>query len=315
MKLIMENFRKFINEARPADEELAWKQRYRQKWKEYERSGLSKKEEAEWYGSGIAQLIENPNLIKDDNWMNQKFNLIGAGSYRKVYEIKEAPGFVLKAAKFDDDEYTRKEASYSNAKEKAFFNKYPEFMPKVYLSSDTVQKKSVDDQRGGLQEFVDWLIVEEVKVPDLDEYKNLVMTVFPSVKKIVDHANQIQIVQSTTGEPYDPAWVLRQFMDVYDARPAARKRRDSQLKYVIDEFERNWISSQQSRHISLGKANKYAKWALDTLRNDRKLKKFMRMTAELGVATWDIRAENIGTRTGKEFMLIDISIFAPPLTL
>ena len=55
--------------------------------------------------------------------------------------------------------------------------------------------------------------------------------------------------------------------------------------------------------------NKFYKTILKILTSDSKLMRFGKMMSEIGVKSNDVRIMNLGTRTGNEILLIDISIF------
>ena len=308
MKLLMETWRRYINEEDDlSDEEIQqWRQKNIAKGSGPQ-AKISKGKQSDTpkyavhtainqveseFGAGIAQLVRDPDKWQDGSWLERNIGpLKGFGFFRAVYEIKDKPEYLFKVSK----PRIRVRASYTNEKEKRYFNKYPEFMPKVYLADDT-------NTAGGTN-LVDWLVVEKVKIPGQSDYNKLILNVFPGFKKAIEYSKFLK-VNST--ELYSPEKFLELALKTI---ASTKKRSNRQLRLFKDALRRDYEGSKMT-FLSKGKTTpeKYADNVWNMINNDRMFTKFRAMISELKIQYWDIRVDNVGTRTGKEFLLIDIGI-------
>lgn len=309
MKLLMEAWRRYINEEDDlSDEEIQqWRQKNIGKGSGPQ-ANISKTKQGDTpkyavhtainqveseFGTGIAQLVRDADKWKQRDWLiNNIGPKIGSGFFRDVYEIKGRPEYLLKVSKPNK----RVRAGYTNEKEKRYFNKYPEFMPKVYLADDT-------SPTGGVN-LIDWLVVEKVHIPTLEaEYDELILNVFPGFKKAMEYSKFLNV---NPQEMYSPE---KYFGSALETISSTKKRSSQKLRLFKDALKRDYEGSKMT-FLSKGKTTpeKYADNVWNMIDNDRMFTKFRAMISELKIQYWDIRLDNVGTRTGNEFLLIDIGI-------
>ncbi len=314
MKLIMETWRRYINEEDDlSDEEIQqWRDRNITKGSgpqanisktkqggtpKYATHTAINQVESE-FGAGIAQLVRDPDKWKDGSWLERNIGpLKGFGFFRAVYEIKGKPEYIFKVAKPNK----RGQAGFTNEKEKKYFNKYPEFMPKVYLADDTITMGGGTPER---EDFVDWLIVEKVKIPELDDYNKLILNAFPGFKKAIEYSKFLNVNSTLLVSPDE-------YLELTLKTIASSKELSDQSLTRFKEILKQEYKGSKMSFLSKGKTTpeKYADNVWDMINNDHMFTKFRAMISELKIQYWDIRVDNIGTRTGKEFLLIDIGIF------
>ena len=309
MKLLMETWRRYINEEDElSDDEIQqWRQKNISKGSGPQ-AKISKGKQSDTpkyavhtaisqveseFGAGIAELVRDSDKWKESDWLKNNVGpKIGSGFFRTVYEIKGRPEYLLKVSKPNK----RVRAGYTNEKEKRYFNKYPEFMPKVYLADDT-------NPAGGAN-LIDWLVVEKVNVPSLEaEYDELILNVFPGFKKAMEYSKFLNVKPK---EMYSPAKYLEMALKTI---ASTKKRSNQQLMNFKRALMKDYEGSKMT-FLSKGKTTpeKYADNVWNMIDNDRMFTKFRAMISELKIQYWDIRVDNVGTRTGKEFLLIDIGI-------
>jgi len=244
-----------------------------------------------FYGPAIAQLIKEPSLSQNESWLDAHFVKMGKGIGRQAYAIKEAPELLLKVSHAHNHDY----GAFTNEKEKEYFNKYPEFFPKVYITSKTYEKYNLAKEK---EKFASWVVVEKVKIPNEDEYDAFILTAFPTVRKIWETFKEVGIVNDFRGFK-DGKWHNGDSVDWDVFRPF--------LEGDKEPIEMLWEKSLRAKQLYIKESFVDRIWKI--LGRDAKLTRLRSIISELGITAGDIRADNVGTRTGKEFLLIDIGIF------
>ena len=153
-------------------------------------------EEAEYFGKQFKELSEDPSKLFDAEWLNNNIGpVLGAGAFRVTHAIKGSKDMVFKRA----NKHFTIDASYMNSEEKRLFNQFPEYFPKVYLTSPTYTGEELEGLRKKLHfgmgtkkieehdAYVPWIIVEKVKPfqdYDYTEWNNFLMNKYQSLKDI-----------------------------------------------------------------------------------------------------------------------------------
>lgn len=292
---------------------------------------LTKKEE-DFFGEEIKTVVDNPDKLyyiapkksinphdepEEIQYLNKQWiedNVgprLGGGSFRDVFEIRSNPNWVFKISNraIQNEKYDGIEdatlAEETNQHEIDNFNKYPQFFPKVGPYDKEVEK------------VPRWLVVEKVKpTENKQQFRRQIHISFPGVRKsfeamldAVDYWMK-DSKQKPTEQNYHE-WISTVFYayldrDFQDLKPFIYRTTDwdndygDDLKIGVDQAVDNEIL-----------VDKIVEESVKVLTSDPKLAKFMQMVRDLGVDWTEIAEKNIGTdvKTGKKFLLIDISIF------
>ena len=262
---------------------------------------------------------------------------MGHGYSRAVYGIPENKNLVIKLARA----HKVKDGSFTNAQEVKYFNKYPEFFPRVYESDEgNWERQSWSAPDGGVtvKEFPKalWLIVDKViPINDQTEYWDFIHKSFPQLVEAVG------LLVKSSGEvgPGKYSLTLMQGLmalweimmesdwaegDTSRKNPEEAVTAIAQLilesKYwglrktlsFVDKPDANVMGSPDKewllkRQDILDEAKKI----YSAVGKDTKLARLMKLCDEAGINSSDIRHENVGTdiATETKFILLDIGIF------
>jgi len=145
--------------------------------------------EKKYFGKGITALIENPDMlyvvqngeqVLNRPWLEANVGRrFGGGSFRDAYEIAGSNDLILKISNRMDDpspdagiDYSA-ESEISNQNELDFFNRFPEFFPKVYA----YEREPDGSPRLSLPR---WLVIEKANViTTWEEMGEQIKKVFP----------------------------------------------------------------------------------------------------------------------------------------
>ena len=155
--------------------------------------------EKKYFGKGIAALIENPDMlyvvqngeqVLNRPWLEANVGRrLGGGSFRDAYEILGRDDLILKISNRMDDpspdagiDYSA-EAELSNQNELDFFNRFPNFFPKVYA----YEREPDGSPRLSLPR---WLVIEKAKViTTWEEMGDQIKKVFPGIENAYNFLN------------------------------------------------------------------------------------------------------------------------------
>ena len=160
MKLLFENWRKFLNERMDFGEAF-------EKWYHGEKPEGEDVDDED-FGTGHDC---NPHEVDEDGvcLRDYGFEKIGEGSFREVWAFPDNPNYVIKTATgvFGDPE---RNASMNKAEADAITQTgYPELLPKVYDTGDDYK----------------WIVTERVK-PYEDEDDSWIDHFFPAIKEFLE---------------------------------------------------------------------------------------------------------------------------------
>jgi len=291
-------------------------------------------EEASWFGPVISKLSENPDLAYDLEWIKENVGYpMGRGASRIVFgmhftsaAMSSYSDLVLKVAR----ENAKQEGGFTNHQEKIWFNRYPEFFPRVWLTAEPQQdaKAHWNRAKGGYvdTEFTNtpWIIVDRVKViKNFDEYRKIILKAFPIFKKATDYIDSI--VTSDKGHTLMKVEELfRLFIHTavidgpkpdWDMGPTRREKKLTRLKDALKfllrarKYGMN-IDTSQAQKPSISPES-FADAVWNMLNEDYRLKRFRSLVADVGIDILDIGTGNVGTdiETESKFLIIDISKF------
>jgi len=285
MKLIMENWRSYLKEV--------------------------SKEEIAYFGQAFKQLSDDPSKIFNSEWIEENIGPeLGSGAFRNTYAIKGRDDIVFKVA----NQYNTGDASYMNSEEKRLFNQYPEYFPKVYLTSPSYSGEEFEEMRkklsfgagfskiGEQSSYVPWIIVEKVIPFNDDKYEEFnlfMMNKYNSLSKIynvlwrstLNSGGSVNLLVTEFQQGIHLQKFLRQYL-----RTVPNKELANNITYV---FLREYADA---RKLAIDKITEFLNGAsdLDRLRNFIK-------ESTLGID--DIRPDNLGTDldTKSKLLFIDIN--------
>ena len=294
--------------------------------------------EQTYFGAGITALIKHPNKIyKEDEFGNQVLNdeLLkkvgkrkGGGFYRDTYFIDDNENLLLKISNRNDDpskdagiDYAT-QAEMTNQYEIDFFNKYPDFFPKVYIH----EREPDGTTRLSMPR---WFVVEKVKVIEsIEEMNEKIVETFPSIAAAYN---------------YLTLWLDIKSALLYEGIPSVFEADKEKLR--LREDKENWIQLlfftailknfksgtlfERLMNLNVWKAknmtfdqkisyidNKIMRIIEKIVLSDRKILEFHRLLTDLNNvedSTFEfneISPGNVGTDlNGEGFKLIDISLF------
>ena len=284
------------------------------------------KSEAKWWGPAFVELTENPRLAVDDDWLDREIGpILGTGYSREVREIKDHPEFVFKAAK----SLQLEDGSFTNAVEKKYFNKYPEFFPRTWLSAPEGIGYSPKGMEGAF-DFIPWVVVDKVEIVyEWDEYESLVRKVFPALQFVVDYMDHKKIVPMSYTNFSSRTQLARVVLDMFMTSTERDFRfwyKSAYMKSVLvnnGDINLGMIRNMQKvtelwglLHEVETEPEEFASTIYETLLKDYKLSQLRRLVGEAGVEFGDIRPSNVGTdvdehgeAAGNKFIIIDIGVF------
>ena len=297
MKLLIENWRKFLTEISAP--------------------------EAKWFGPAFQAIADDPSVLvsawdkegkvimRDDGWILENIGpFIGSGYSRTAYGIKGRPDLVFKiaiaVASIDEGRYT-------NGEEKKMFNKYPEFFPRVWMTSEHVEtsphiRAMTHSDKGKVAKadnlYIDWIIVDRVKQLDREGLDEILRKKFP----ILD-----QIIKETP-------WRGRRTSNRLGLSPLSPNFRASLFSRFLYSLESNnpyhrfgigGLTSFLDKHLPQKEAQAIIQNIWDTMVKDHKLAKVFEVISAAGMRTDEVRVGNLGTdiATGTKLIFLDINRF------
>ena len=278
MKLLMESWRKFLNE------DMAFGEAF-EKWLHGEipdvfpggqpryDDRMDVDEDEFGQGGDCKPQSIDPECLEDYG-----FEKIGEGSFREVWELPDNPNYVMKTATggFKD---SKTQAEMNKAEADAIVQTgYPELVPKVY---DTAK-----DYR--------WIVVERVKPYPLHD-DSWVEDFFPDLVKIIEETGSWAI-QRYHGDP------TRLFQDYLMLRREELKGGSQSPDPAFKSREKDiWAANVKE----LGGPR--IKKELDERMNQNPLfTKLLELVTEQELGIWDIRGGNVGKGIDGRFVLLDL---------
>jgi len=297
------------------------------------------KEEEKFFGDGLKTLVDNPDELyyvkkvkprnpyvdlEERQFLNRKWiednvgKHLDGGSFRDAYQIKSHPDKILKISNRylqhepDDGQEHSTIAEETNMLEIEWFNKYPDYFPKVYVS---------DKEKKGIPR---WLVVEKVKVIEYrSEFIRQIVRSFKSISKSYKLINDLvaEYLPSDkkdfppavgSGREIDPEeWAYKSWLavgyndperlkDILKDLPVWDQKYGDVLKRDVDQV----IDEEILLDEAIDKV-----WTV--LTSDQYLVKFWYIVNTLNIEYNELREGNIGTdfKTRTKFIIIDISIF------
>ena len=280
MKLLMESWRKFLNE------DMAFGEAF-EKWLHGEipdvfpggqpryDDRMDVDEDEFGQGGDCKPQSIDPKCLEDYG-----FEKIGEGSFREVWELPDNPNYVMKTATGFHGE-TPPQMEMNKAEADAIVQTgYPELVPKVY---DTA-----DDYR--------WIVVERVKPYSLDD-DSWVKDFFPElvIKNIPRRAAK-QIHAQYSGDP------TRLFQDYLMMRRDRLKEGSQSPDPAFKSRERDiWVTNVDEF------GGEEAVRELDIRVDQNPLfTKLLDLVTEQELGIWDIRGGNVGRGIDGRFVLLDL---------
>ena len=274
MKLLMESWRKFLNEGMAFGEGF-------ERWLHGEpeedpiRGPMSMDVDDEEFGQAP---YCKPQSIDPQCLEEYGFEKIGEGSFREVWALPDNPNYVMKTAT----------GGFKDSKAQAEMNKaeadvivqtgYPELIPKVY---DTAK-----DYR--------WIVVERVKPYPLHD-DSWVEDFFPELVKIIEETGS-SAIQRYHGEP------TKFFQDYLMLRRDELKVGSQSPDPAFEPRETDLWSGSVTE---LGGPK--IKKELDERMNQNPLfTKLLELVTEQELGIWDIRGGNVGKGIDGRFVLLDL---------
>ena len=272
------------------------------------------KEEVKWFGAEFEELANNPQLSYHKTWIEQNMGKrLGGGYSRTAYELKGNPDLVWKVA----NEWEEDDGNYTNAEEKEWFNQFPEFFPRVWLTDDphTPSKAPISTLGMAISKyknlsFTRWIVVDRVIIVDNQtDYQNLILKVFPIVTRILKILANNRITLnpwSSAGDHWD---VFLLFLSL--TRSGSYKKIFNYFKETVN----NAVVSHRRRYdtdlLEPEQIEDLARSLTDMATNDTKFARFLEMLQATGADAGDIRPGNVGTdlATKSKFVVLDISKF------
>ena len=265
------------------------------------------KEEASYFGPAFTELEKNPQLAWSMNWRDDNIGkLLGTGYSRAAYEIAHAPELVWKVA----HAYELRDGSFTNNEERKYFNKYPEFFPRVYLSGKANFPEEKDEnwltgEAGGTKGFVPWIVVDKVKVFDTaEEYEKVISNVFPVFDRIMEKLKVFGFdpKKAVPGSFHRPAG------DFAKSSLFTRLIRDGNLEQMQKTIKGIALNSYSSRSPVMVKD--YMNEMTSLIANSGPFTRLIELLQTTGADAGDIRVGNIATtKDYDKFIIIDISKF------
>ena len=268
MKLLMESWRKFLNERMEFGEGF-------EKWLHGEptEDDLESDVDDQWFGRAP---FCKPQSIDPDCLKKYGFRKIGEGSFRQVWALPDNPNYVMKTATggFKD---SKTQAEMNKAEADAIVQTgYPELVPKVY---DTAK-----DYR--------WIVVERVAVFPLHD-ETWVEEFFPEIVEIM---NETRADLRYQGQP------TKLFQDYLMIRREELKGGSQSPDPAFKSREKDiWAADVKE----LG--GEEVKEELDERMNQNPLfTKLLELVIEQELGIWDIRGGNVGQGMDGRFVLLDL---------
>ena len=194
--------------------------------------------------------------------------------------------------------------------ERKYFNKYPEFFPRVYLSGKANFPEEKDEnwltgEAGGTKGFVPWIVVDKVKVFDTaEEYEKVISNVFPVFDRIMEKLKVFGFdpKKAVPGSFHRPAG------DFTKSSLFTRLIRDGNLEQMQKTIKGIALNSYSSRSPVMVKD--YMNEMTSLIANSGPFTRLIELLQTTGADAGDIRVGNIATtKDYDKFIIIDISKF------
>ena len=284
------------------------------------------KSEISWFGEVFDELLQNPQNAFSRSWIVSNIgSRIGGGYSREVYNIKDRDELVFKVA----SQRELQDGSYTNLEEKKYFNKYPDYFPRVHMTAPEQKGMTKRKSRWPQKTFsgILWLIVDKVEtIVDDVGYEETILKAFPVINRFykILNANEIRVDKSDA--ILNPISIFELMMDA-SAHEQFHKQLTSYIygglsKFVSTSTKKAKDDSESNRDFHQKSASKImnrfdSQEALDGfidriyLMLRKGFANFLRMIKETGVDVMDIRPGNVGTdiATKSKFIILDISKF------
>jgi len=300
VKLLIENWRKFLTDISA--------------------------EEIKWFGPGIAKLAMDPSALKrtqdkrvarkswvDEDWIEENIGpWVGSGFSRTAFVIKNNPNLIFKVAdgQVDDGRYT-------NGEEKKMFNKYPEFFPRVWMTSKDVGlskhgirrgEVGTDNTKQGKSDnlYLDWIIVDRVKPFDrsgggMGAASEFIEKKIPILKKIIEQTPWRRSSYSgARGLPVNFVFRLFKFFLV-----------SVEYKNPLHREGLGKLAPFLERKLSLKEVDNIIQNIYNIMIKDPKLIKVSEIIATTEMDANEFRPDNFATdaETGEKLIFLDINKF------
>ena len=267
--------------------------------------------EAKWFGPAFQAIADDPKVLvsaagkevmNNDVWIEENIGpWLGTGYSRSAFAMKDHPDLVFKIA---DDQVD--DGRYTNGEEKKFFNKYPEFFPRVWMTSEHMEiqphmRAGGDPRKDNL--YLDWIIVDRVRPLERDEINEFLEKKFPVLKHAINEMPWRKPSQGSHhlgGPPVNIATkIFTKFLYSLEVgKPTHR-------------FGLGGIRPYLNRELSIRVADKVIEKLHGILIKDAGLAKLSEVVDAVGMRTDEIRYGNIGTdiKTGTKLIFLDINRF------
>lgn len=270
------------------------------------------KSELKYFGQEFEELMADPALAQDKTWIaNNMGKRLGGGYSRVAYELKGNPELVWKTAYNSSDhpdETSFEEGSYTNAQEAKYFNRYPDFFPKVYMTGEATRgyDPETGELMGGTYEypeekaFMPWLIIDRVHVIlDDGEYDALIHKVFPVMQQAVNKVKAAGVPIRTS-----------MFASTKRSNFFIKTMRYGNYEEIYRYFHDNVLNHPRSP-LDDKQREELAYEITDMITKDYKMSRLLQLFQETGADAGDIRIGNVGTdlATKSKFIILDISKF------
>lgn len=275
--------------------------------------------EVSWFGPEVIDLLNNPENAFDQEWIEQNMGeRMGGGATRYAFSLKGNDKLVWKVAR----PHARSRGGYTNAEEVKYFNQFPKFFPKVYMSG---KKMNYNPETGEVDgtDFIDWLIVDKVSVIKNDEeFAELILKNFSCVDKIkkeikAKYRNYFSILDNVlTIEVFLAAMGEYKYIPFDRKSNLLENAERSFYQYIIELVAPVRSSNHLSFESSLEKVEKeeiesFAKEMAQLVIADREIISLLRLCNKVDVQIAEIGVGNVGTdlETKTKFILLDINKF------
>ena len=267
------------------------------------------KSEISYFGKEFEELMANPDLALDKDWIAKNMGKrLGGGYSRVAYELKDNPNLVWKTAFRTEGDTNFEEGSYTNAQEAKYFNRYPDFFPRVYLTGE--KTPGYDPETGELmgsawdypvkKDFIPWIIIDKVKViNDATEYDDLIRKIFPVMQQVVDKIE-------AAGVPMRKSMFAKTKQSAVFVKTMRYGNYEEIYRYV-----HNSLLNHPRSPLSDAQREEFAYELTDMITKDYKMARLLQLFQETGADAGDIRPGNVGTdfATESKFIILDISKF------
>jgi len=269
MKLLMENWRKFLKEGIGLGEGF-------EQWYSGE-SPLAV--DPTWDEPEFESPVCHPQSLNPNCLEEYGFRKIGEGSFREVWALPDNPNYVMKTATGESGD-SEAQAEMNKAEADAIVQTgYPELVPKVYDTADDYQ----------------WIVVERIKPYGIRD-DSWVGEFFPELVEVMNRQSDARLYSQYENDP------TRLFQDYLMMRRDELKGGSQSPDPAFKSREKDiWAADVKE----LGGPE--AKKELDERMNQNPLfTKLLDLVTEQELGIWDIRGGNVGQGMDGRFVLLDL---------